>query len=199
MQTSVGVDTHAVTVCISVKAKQGHEKELEGWLEGVGRAASQFAGHQGLTVLRPSGSAAADYVYIFRFDTYAHLKQWEDFRGASPVGRAIASPDSRGSQETGADRIGILVYLAWCSHHASASTLQDDDRHPARHLSSKHMPLTPACPFPWFFASPGAGSARNGRSRRLDDIRRHARHDAPLRSLAVSIEAEDSTTERILP
>ena len=78
MQTSVGVDTHAVTVCISVKAKQGHEKELEGWLEGVGRAASQFAGHQGLTVLRPSGSAAADYVYIFRFDTYAHLKQWED-------------------------------------------------------------------------------------------------------------------------
>ena len=78
MQNSAEADTHAVTVCISVKAKQGHEKDLEGWLEGVGRAASQFAGHQGLTVLRPSGSASADYVYIFRFDTYAHLKQWED-------------------------------------------------------------------------------------------------------------------------
>jgi uncharacterized protein len=71
-------DTHAVTVCISVKARQGHEKDLENWLEGVGRAASQFAGHQGLTVLQPSGDALADYVYIFRFDTYVHLKQWED-------------------------------------------------------------------------------------------------------------------------
>ncbi len=78
MQNSAEADTHAVTVCISVKAKQGHEKDLEGWLEGVGRAASQFAGHQGLTVLRPAGSASADYVYIFRFDTYAHLEQWED-------------------------------------------------------------------------------------------------------------------------
>jgi len=78
MQKSAGADTHAVTVCISVKAKQGHEKDLEEWLEGVGRAASQFAGHQGLTVLWPAGSASADYVYIFRFDTYAHLKQWED-------------------------------------------------------------------------------------------------------------------------
>jgi uncharacterized protein len=78
MQKSAEVDTNAVTVCISVKVKQGYETDLEGWLEGVGRAASQFAGHQGLTALRPSASAAADYVYIFRFDTYTHLKHWED-------------------------------------------------------------------------------------------------------------------------
>lgn len=78
MQKSAEPDTHAVTVCISVKARPGYEKDLESWLEGVGHTASQFAGHQGLTVLRPSGTASADYVYIFRFDTYAHLKQWED-------------------------------------------------------------------------------------------------------------------------
>jgi uncharacterized protein len=78
MQNSTETDTNAVTVCISVKAKKGHEKDLERWLEGVGRAASQFAGHQGLTVLRPSGEASEDYAYIFRFDTYTHLKQWED-------------------------------------------------------------------------------------------------------------------------
>jgi antibiotic biosynthesis monooxygenase (ABM) superfamily enzyme len=78
MQKSAEADRHPVTVCISVKARPGREKDLESWLEGVGHAASQFAGHQGLTVLRPSGSASADFVYIFRFDTYAHLKQWED-------------------------------------------------------------------------------------------------------------------------
>lgn len=78
MQQSAEIGTQAVTVCISVQARQGLEKELENWLEGVGRAASQFAGHQGLTVLRPAGSGAAEYVYIFRFDTYVHLKQWED-------------------------------------------------------------------------------------------------------------------------
>ena len=78
MQNSAEANTHAVTVCISVKARHGREKDLEGWLEGVGQVASQFAGHQGLTVLRPSGKASAEFVYIFRFDTYAHLKQWED-------------------------------------------------------------------------------------------------------------------------
>lgn len=78
MQNSAETNTNAVTVCISVKAKQGREEDLERWLEGVGRAASQFTGHQGLTVLRPSGITSPDYVYIFRFDTYAHLKQWED-------------------------------------------------------------------------------------------------------------------------
>lgn len=78
MQNSAEAETNAVTVCISVKARPGREKDLERWLEGVGQAASQFNGHQGLTVLRPSGTASADYVYIFRFDTYDHLKQWED-------------------------------------------------------------------------------------------------------------------------
>lgn len=78
MQNSAETNTNAVTVCISVKAKRGHEKEFEEWLEDVGRAASQFTGHQGLTVLRPAGNASEEYVYIFRFDTYAHLKEWED-------------------------------------------------------------------------------------------------------------------------
>jgi antibiotic biosynthesis monooxygenase (ABM) superfamily enzyme len=78
MQQSAETGTQAVTVCISVQARQGRERDLENWLEEVGRAASQFAGHQGLTVLQPAGSGSAEYVYIFRFDTYAHLKQWED-------------------------------------------------------------------------------------------------------------------------
>lgn len=78
MQNRSDIDTSPVTVCVSVKVKQGRERGFETWVEGVGRAASQFAGHQGLNILRPPGSTAPDYVYIFRFDTYAHLKVWED-------------------------------------------------------------------------------------------------------------------------
>jgi antibiotic biosynthesis monooxygenase (ABM) superfamily enzyme len=65
MQKSAEADAHTVTVYISVKARQGHERVLEKWLEGVERAASQFAGHQGLTVLQPLSGVSADYVYIF--------------------------------------------------------------------------------------------------------------------------------------
>ena len=70
--------TEAVTVCVSVKVKPDSEEAFEQWIGGVGRAAAQFAGHQGLNVLRPDGKDIAEYVYIFRFDTYAHLKQWEE-------------------------------------------------------------------------------------------------------------------------
>jgi antibiotic biosynthesis monooxygenase (ABM) superfamily enzyme len=58
--------------------KPGREQDFEAWLAGIGRAASQFEGHQGLNVLRPPGSGAPEYVYIFRFDSYAHLQRWED-------------------------------------------------------------------------------------------------------------------------
>jgi len=65
-------------VCIRWKIKRGREREFEAWLDGVGRAAAQFPGHQGLTVLRPAGAGSQEYVYIFRFDTYPHLQRWED-------------------------------------------------------------------------------------------------------------------------
>ena len=78
MQSKSDVDSSPVTVCVSVKVKHGRERDFETWVEGVGHAAAQFAGHQGLNILRPSGSTTPDYVYIFRFDTYTHLKAWED-------------------------------------------------------------------------------------------------------------------------
>jgi antibiotic biosynthesis monooxygenase (ABM) superfamily enzyme len=63
-----------VVVTRSVHA--GAERAYEGWLTGVGDAASRFAGHQGLTVIRPRGGAR-DYTLIFRFDTVDHLRAWE--------------------------------------------------------------------------------------------------------------------------
>jgi len=68
----------SVTVCIRWKIKPDCEREFEDWLAGVGQAAAQFPGHQGLNVLRPAGPGSREYVYIFRFDSYPHLRAWEE-------------------------------------------------------------------------------------------------------------------------
>jgi antibiotic biosynthesis monooxygenase (ABM) superfamily enzyme len=77
MQRATATDTGPVTVCVRQRVKPGREQDFEAWLVGVGHAAAQFEGHQGLNVLRPSGSASPEYVYIFRLDSYAHLQRWE--------------------------------------------------------------------------------------------------------------------------
>ncbi len=68
--------TGPVTVAVTQHIAAGKEHEFEFWLQGVGRAAVQFPGHQGLTVLSPTG-AGRTYTYIFRFDNFAHLQAWE--------------------------------------------------------------------------------------------------------------------------
>ena len=70
----------SVTVCITRTVKPAREREFEHWLDGVGRAAAQFPGHQGLNVLRPTSPGSREYVYIFRFDNYPHLRAWEESR-----------------------------------------------------------------------------------------------------------------------
>ena len=69
-------NTGSVTVSITQHIRAGKEREFEQWLQGVGAAAASFSGHQGLTVLSPA-KAQRDYTYIFRFDSYAHLQDWE--------------------------------------------------------------------------------------------------------------------------
>ena len=65
-----------VTTSVTQHVKRGREKDFETWLQGVYQAAAQFPGHQSITIIRPSGSSR-DYTYIFRFDSYEHLRQWE--------------------------------------------------------------------------------------------------------------------------
>jgi len=74
--TPAGADS--VTVCVAWKIRPGQEQAFEEWLAGVGQVAAAFAGHQGLNVLRPAETGSSEYVYIFRFDSYAHLQAWEE-------------------------------------------------------------------------------------------------------------------------
>lgn len=66
-----------VTVSISRKVKPGREAEYEAWISGVIDAASEYSGHQGSNVLRPSVATGNRYVLIYRFDSYENCQNWE--------------------------------------------------------------------------------------------------------------------------
>ena len=66
-----------VTVSISRKVAPGREADYETWLHGIIEAASDFPGHMGVNVLRPSGRTDGRYVLIYRFDSWEHCDRWE--------------------------------------------------------------------------------------------------------------------------
>ncbi len=67
-----------VTVSISRKVKPGREADYEAWISGVIDAASEYPGHQGSNVLRPTAATGNHYVLIYRFDNYEHCQNWEN-------------------------------------------------------------------------------------------------------------------------
>lgn len=66
-----------VTVSLARRPRPGREADYETWISGVVAEASAFPGHQGASVLRPR-RPGGEYVIIYRFDSYAHCKGWED-------------------------------------------------------------------------------------------------------------------------
>lgn len=67
-----------VTFIVSRQVKPGLEAEYEAWARGISAAALHFEGHLGVNVIRPGDHAHHEYVTIFRFDTYNHLRDWEN-------------------------------------------------------------------------------------------------------------------------
>ncbi len=67
-----------VTVTIRRRVKSGRETDYEAWLRKAAAVASAFPGHMGVNFIRPDGVREKDYVTIFRFDTYRHLRDWEE-------------------------------------------------------------------------------------------------------------------------
>jgi len=77
--TAASFDTEEgpVTVSVARRVRPGREADYERWVSGIIGTASGFAGHQGASVLRPGPETDNQYVIIYRFDTYAHSRQWE--------------------------------------------------------------------------------------------------------------------------
>ncbi len=63
---------------VTRRVNRGHEAEYEAWLKGINKAAAAFPGFLGVNVIRPPGGVGREYVSIFRFDSYVHLKRWEE-------------------------------------------------------------------------------------------------------------------------
>ncbi len=70
-------ETGPLTVVVTWPVRKGREKEFEAWRHEIASAALQFPGHMGVNVIRPSGTER-EYVVIFRFDTYEHLRAWQE-------------------------------------------------------------------------------------------------------------------------
>lgn len=86
-----GSEHDPVTVTVSRLARPGREAEFEAWMAGVCTVACRFEGHRGFTVIRPSDPASREYVLIFRFDSMAHLRRWnESAERADWIARARA-------------------------------------------------------------------------------------------------------------
>jgi antibiotic biosynthesis monooxygenase (ABM) superfamily enzyme len=70
-------ETGPLTVVVTWPVRKGREKEFEAWRHEIAAAALKFPGHMGVNVIRPSGTER-EYVVIFRFDTYEHLRAWQE-------------------------------------------------------------------------------------------------------------------------
>ncbi len=71
-------DDESVTVVTSRRVRPGCEAAFEAWLDGIGAAAAKFPGLIGRRVTRPSDHEHPEYVVVFKFDSYPHLRGWTE-------------------------------------------------------------------------------------------------------------------------
>lgn len=70
-------ETGPLTVVVTWRVRQGSEREFEAWRREISAAALGFPGHMGVNVVTPGGGKR-EYVVIFRFDSYEHLRAWQE-------------------------------------------------------------------------------------------------------------------------
>jgi uncharacterized protein len=69
---------HGVTVVVRRMVKAGREAAYEAWLERLIREASTLPGYLGTNVQRPPSTGPREYTSVFRFDSTAHLRGFEE-------------------------------------------------------------------------------------------------------------------------
>ena len=65
-----------VTVVIAQRVKPGRENDYEAWMSGIAQVSSTYPGHMGAHIIRPQAGIRPEYVVVFRFDSYDHLRAW---------------------------------------------------------------------------------------------------------------------------
>jgi antibiotic biosynthesis monooxygenase (ABM) superfamily enzyme len=67
-----------VTTAVTRRIKPGHEAAYEGFLAGISGAARAFPGYLGVEVFRPAPGGTNEYRIVYRFDSPAHLRAWQN-------------------------------------------------------------------------------------------------------------------------
>jgi hypothetical protein len=66
-----------VTVVVARRVKREREADYEAWLSRLQTDARAFPGYLGVTTHRPAPAGPAEYTSVFRFDSVAHLREFE--------------------------------------------------------------------------------------------------------------------------
>jgi len=74
----------SVTLLIQHQVRADAVADYEAWLKAIAKAARDFPGHMGVSIIRPH-TANAPYAALLRFDTHEHLTGWID----SPLRRSF--------------------------------------------------------------------------------------------------------------
>ena len=69
-------DQESVTAVVTRRIVPDHQSEYAEWVHQVGKVASKFPGHQGVTY-KAEGEKDECHV-VFRFDTIEHMQDWEE-------------------------------------------------------------------------------------------------------------------------
>ena len=79
LESEDGETAESVTTVVRAHIKPDKESEYEQWLHGINEDATEFAGFQGSTILRPDDKSHQhpEFVVVVRFATYSDLRRWE--------------------------------------------------------------------------------------------------------------------------
>ena len=149
-------ETGPLTVVVTWPVRKGREKEFEAWRHEIAAAALQFPGHMGVNVIRPSGTER-EYVVIFRFDTYEHLRAWQE----SDIRRELLKKAEPFRETPPSYRLesgsGVLVFAAGSTDIPSA--LENGSGHRRGCLAGQHVGFVGAdSSYTWTAFSPARHS-----------------------------------------
>ncbi|HUJ61157.1 MAG TPA: antibiotic biosynthesis monooxygenase [Kofleriaceae bacterium] len=78
MATPASAQDDSVTIVTTRRVRPGREPEFELWLDGIGQAAARYPGLIGRKIIRPGDHEHPEYVVVFKFDSYPHLRAWTE-------------------------------------------------------------------------------------------------------------------------
>ncbi|UYX49975.1 antibiotic biosynthesis monooxygenase [Bacillus thuringiensis] len=67
----------SVTTIVTWEIQEGREKQFEAWRHEIETVATKFPGHLGVNLIVPN-NGSREYTVVFRFDTYEHLRAWQE-------------------------------------------------------------------------------------------------------------------------